>query len=150
MSTHSVCHKCGIIGKSGQMSCCGDGGSWFENCGGSGNAKVGHTWSEGIQACKVGTQPKIIISHQLKHTARHEIMNFSNRVYAVKTNSRAAIMATKTCTFTSANTSAPVPYTTSMMTTAITSGITSITGQQDCEQLINTALHIIILLAIAK
>ena len=34
------------------MSCCGRGGSWFKNCGRAGNAKLHHTWYEGIQACK--------------------------------------------------------------------------------------------------
>ena len=53
-----VCHKCGIIEKSGQNSCCGRGGSWFRNCGGLGNAKPDHTWYEGVQACKIGAQFK--------------------------------------------------------------------------------------------
>ena len=48
----SVCLECGTIQKSGRMSCCGRGGSWFGNCGSAGNAFFGHTWSEGIRACK--------------------------------------------------------------------------------------------------
>jgi surface protein len=47
------CAKCGSIKKSGKMSCCGRGGSWFRDCGSGGNSKFGHTWSEGIQACVV-------------------------------------------------------------------------------------------------
>ena len=46
------CPQCGAIGKSGKYSCCGRGGSWFGNCGGVGHIKLGHTWYEGIQACK--------------------------------------------------------------------------------------------------
>merc|ERR1719201_3088543 len=45
----SVCPTCGTIGKSGKSSCCGRGGSWFRNCGSVENAKLVHTWYEGIQ-----------------------------------------------------------------------------------------------------
>ena len=48
----SACPKCGIIGKSGKISCCGRRGSWFGNCGSADNTKLGHTWHKGIQACK--------------------------------------------------------------------------------------------------
>ena len=34
------------------MSCCGAGGSWFGNCGSAGSTQFGHTWYEGLQACK--------------------------------------------------------------------------------------------------
>ena len=50
--TSTVCLKCGTSGRSGKPSCCGRGGSWFRNCGGAGNAKLDHTWQEGIRACK--------------------------------------------------------------------------------------------------
>merc|ERR1719182_160020 len=53
----STCPKCGT-GKSGKMSCCAHGGSWFRNCGRSGNVKLRHTWYEGIQACKTPAQSK--------------------------------------------------------------------------------------------
>ena len=53
-----VCVKCGTIAKSGKISCCGRGGSWFSNCGGAGNAKLGHAWHDGIQACKARSQSK--------------------------------------------------------------------------------------------
>ena len=49
----SACPTCGTITKSGKMSCCGRGGSWFGDCGSAGNADIGHTWSEGIRACKL-------------------------------------------------------------------------------------------------
>ena len=48
---NAVCHKCGIISKSAKISCCGRGGSWFRNCGSVGNAKLDHTWHEGIRVC---------------------------------------------------------------------------------------------------
>ena len=47
-----ACPKCGTIKKSQQRSCCGVGGAWFNNCGGVGNSKFDHTWTEGIRACK--------------------------------------------------------------------------------------------------
>ena len=47
-----LCPKCGAIQKSGRLSCCGHGGSWFENCGNARSANVDHTWVEGIWACK--------------------------------------------------------------------------------------------------
>ena len=61
----SACPKCGHIMKSGKMSCCGHGGSWFRNCGSAGNANFDHTWVEGIQACKARSQSKIHIGQQL-------------------------------------------------------------------------------------
>ena len=48
----SVCPKCGTIDKSGRISCCGRGGSWFTTCGSDGNTNLEHTWAEGIRACK--------------------------------------------------------------------------------------------------
>ena len=59
-----VCPKCGITKKSGKMSCCGRGGSWFGNCGSAGNTKLDHTWYEGLQACKARAHSKIDIIEQ--------------------------------------------------------------------------------------
>ena len=61
----STCVKCGITKKSGKMSCCGRGGSWFGNCGSAGGAKLEHTWSEGLQVCKERGQSAMVISEQL-------------------------------------------------------------------------------------
>ena len=47
-----ACPKCGITKRSGKISCCGRGGSWFGNCGSVGYETSGHTWYEGLQACK--------------------------------------------------------------------------------------------------
>ena len=47
-----VCPECGTIKKSGKLSCCGRGGSWYGNCGSAGNMNLGHTWQEGIRVCK--------------------------------------------------------------------------------------------------
>ena len=67
-----ACSKCGIIGKSGKLSCCGRGGSWFGNCGSAGEAKLGHKWSEGVEACKAWSQPEIVVGQQL-HGAQDDI-----------------------------------------------------------------------------
>merc|ERR1719174_1643012 len=53
-----VCRKCGTIAKSRKSSCCGRGGSWFRNCGSAGNAKLLHTWYEGILICKTRAPSK--------------------------------------------------------------------------------------------
>ena len=69
-----VCPKCGIAKKSGKISCCGRGGSWFDQCGGAGDTKVGHTWHEGLQACKARAQSSIVIGQQLNgaHQANND------------------------------------------------------------------------------
>ena len=43
---------CATLKKSGKRSCCGPGGAWFKNCGNPGDPKFGHTWFEGLEACK--------------------------------------------------------------------------------------------------
>ena len=63
-SVKPVCLACGIIKKSGKMSCCGHGGSWFENCGNAANANFGHTWYEGIRGCEAG-QFRLGVGQQL-------------------------------------------------------------------------------------
>ena len=65
ISTSSPCPKCGTIARSGKLSCCGDGGSWFGHCGNVGNANFGHTWMEGIQVCK-SQQSQVAVGQQLR------------------------------------------------------------------------------------
>ena len=86
--TVSVCPRCGAIEKSGKSSCCGRGGSWFKACGGAGNTKFHHTWSDGIQACTIRTQQQqgIDSSHGVDMTKY-----------------KAVILTTKTFTFKSVN-----------------------------------------------
>ena len=71
----SVCATCGFIAKSGRISCCGRGGSWFGNCGGAGNAKLAHTWYEGIRACKTLAQSKTAIGQQLNAAQQQKYFN---------------------------------------------------------------------------
>ena len=61
---HSVCHKCGVIKKSGKNSCCGRGGSWFKHCASVSNADLHHTWYEGIHVCETRPQSKRASGHE--------------------------------------------------------------------------------------
>ena len=44
------CPKCGMT-KSGILSCCGRGGTWFGKCGNKVTKFLLYTWIEGIGAC---------------------------------------------------------------------------------------------------
>ena len=55
-----------MIKKSGEMSCCGRGGSWFGKCGSVMDTKFDHTWYEGFHACKTRSQSNIVIGQKLK------------------------------------------------------------------------------------
>ena len=48
----SACLTCGIVTKSGKLSCCARGGSWFGKCGAPSEKKRQYAWHEGIEACK--------------------------------------------------------------------------------------------------
>ena len=58
------CLTCGTINKSGKLSCCARGGSWFGNCGATGNTNHQHTWYEGIQACKARQHRTAVMGQQ--------------------------------------------------------------------------------------
>ena len=145
--TVSVCPRCGTIEKSGKMSCCGRGGSWFDKCGSAGNAKNHHTWSEGIQACKARSQSKVVIGQRLDFAQQKGIDSFQG---VGMTKYKAVIPATKMFVFTSFNTSIPdtasivtstytpdnIPITTSAGTSIITQG---------CLYLLKTSTQISIL-----
>ena len=107
----SECLKCGTIRKSGEASCCGHGGAWSKNCGSAGNSKFGHTWYEGIQACKTRSQSKTVIGQQA-NTAQHESMDSSDG--ANKTNSASVITAVKPFASMSLNMSTPMTVTTTI------------------------------------
>ena len=83
MTFGSVCRKCGIAKKSGKMSCCGPGGSWFGNCGSLGGRQLDHTWQEGLQACSTRRQPGTVIRQQL-NAAQHRINDSSEGASAAK------------------------------------------------------------------
>jgi len=56
----SACLTCGLIKKTGKLSCCARGGSWFGDCAATANADVQHTWYEGVQACKGRQRNKVV------------------------------------------------------------------------------------------
>merc|ERR1712210_249649 len=72
----------GSVKKSRKKSCCGRGGSWYKNCGTSGNKKskkFDHTWFEGIQACKSKSASKsAAASYQEMNAAEKYVFNFAN------------------------------------------------------------------------
>ena len=74
------------------MSCCGRGASWFGNCGSAGDTKRGHTWHEGIQACKARTQLKTVIGQQLNGAQQEKNGSMNG---AGTANSQAVITAAK-------------------------------------------------------
>ena len=67
----SACAKCGTSTKSGKSSCCSPGGDWFGDCADEVDENYGHTWAEGIKACRCKFH---------KHHCRGE--NASVRLYA--------------------------------------------------------------------
>ena len=70
------CPSCGIVPKTGALSCCAPGGSWHKKCGNPGDLNFEYTWSQGIQACKYhasGAQKQFTSSFQT--TISHEFGN---------------------------------------------------------------------------
>ena len=109
--TVAVCPRCGNMEKSGTMSCCGRGGSWFKNCGRIGSTQLHHTWHEGIQACKTRSQSKTVLGQQL-HVAQEKHIDSSQGAHIA--NYEVVIPVTKMFTFASVNSSPPMPDTISM------------------------------------
>ena len=64
VSSSKGCPKCGTIKKSGKLSCCARGGAWFKQCGDVGDSSFGHTWVEGMQACKSVKSPQAMLSRE--------------------------------------------------------------------------------------
>ena len=60
----SACPKCGVIKRSGKLSCCARAGSWFKNCGGDADPKFSHSWTEGVRVCR-GRQSQAVWGQQL-------------------------------------------------------------------------------------
>ena len=74
VSRDSRCPKCGITKKSGKLSCCARGGSWFKTCGDSGDAQYNHTWIEGFRVCDIFASFDEIVSTKLIHEVMLEYM----------------------------------------------------------------------------
>ena len=98
------------------MSCCGRGGSWFKNCGGAGNAKLHHTWYEGIQSCKTRSQSNTFIGNELNGAQQKDT-----------DSSEGADMANYKAGIADPNTSTPMSDTTLIVTSGYTPDNVSIT-----------------------
>ena len=107
-----VCSTCGTINKSGKMSCCGRGGSWFRKCGTSGNTKLHHTWHEGIKACNTWVHSKTTID--AVEQKRNDFYNGAGT--AIST----VVTVVQTLTFIAVNTSTTTPGTTLIVSPANT------------------------------
>ena len=149
----AVCPRCGTIEKSGKMSCCGRGGSWFKHCGGGGNTKLHHTWSEGIQACNARSQSKTGIGEEL-NAGRQQVNDVSqgsatNTFVLASVNTSTLISdaaSTATSTYTSDN--MPITSTNDELTSSIhTSASTSVTTL-GCGNLLKITVYSNILLII--
>ena len=103
-SVSPACSECGIIRKSGKMSCCSRGGSWFGNCGSPGDAKFEHTWHEGIQACD-GRQARAVVGQKLNAFLPKSNTSFNDANKGADMDPKGAVMTVYTLTFTPANTS---------------------------------------------
>ena len=128
-----VCPKCGTIEKSGKMSCCGHGGSWFRNCGGAVSTKLHHTWYEGIQTCKARPQFNVVIKKYFNTTHEKDIGSSSDGAHM--TNFKSVFTIAKSFTLTSfSRTVSNDPDHTSVNTPMITPG---------CKKLLNFDLFYI-------
>ena len=116
-SVSSVCPKCGTIKKSAKSSCCGHGGSWFGNCGSAGNSKFGHTWREGIRACKA-RQFDEVMGQQLHGFQLKSNASFVNSSMGM--NTKAAIAVAQMRASTRAGMLTTMPRTTSTTVSAST------------------------------
>jgi len=90
----SGCLECGTIQKSGKLSCCARGGSWFGDCAATANAKVKHTWYEGIQACKERQHKTAVMGQQRNEVQQHSNASSGDGDAGNVTNSSTDIMAT--------------------------------------------------------
>ena len=52
-----------------KTSCCVRGGDWFKQCGDVGDSNFDHTWTEGVQACKLLT--RLFLDRAQKQVMRH-------------------------------------------------------------------------------
>ena len=125
----SVCPRCGTIAKSGKMSCCGRGGSWFKNCGGLAKMKLQHTWHEGIQICKSKSGPKRFAAQKLNIDQQQDTDSFQG-------GDMTHYKEVKTFTFTSVNTSMSESANT-FVTSSTPVIITSVTAKK-CVNLLQT------------
>ena len=140
-----ACPKCGVINKSGRISCCGRGGSWFGNCGAAGKVKLDYKWSEGIEACKARSQFTKVIGQQL-HGSQYK-SNYSSNDTA-RVNSKAVTTALSTFTSTPGN--KPTPMLDKMLGSQSNSASIDISTAKSIRTPINTSMLIPALIGTKK
>ena len=123
----SMCLECGIIPKSGKMSCCGHGGSWFGNCRNAGNANFGHTWHEGIRVCK-SQQSQIAVDQQIH--APNPKNNASSGHASMGVNSEKVVVTTRIFASKPTATSTPM-LGEKLITVSVNTSITLMTTASD-------------------
>ena len=82
-ATGPICFKCGTVKKSGKLSCCARGGSWFKNCGDAGDSKFEHTWVEGVQACADITSVSLSLKAQVQSMLHNQTV-IAQEIIAVR------------------------------------------------------------------
>ena len=82
-SVSTSCPACGIIKKSGKTSCCGHGGSWFEDCGSAGNTDFSHTWHEGIRSCRTPRSPVVVEQKLLSSSFDDDSVGINSKAVVV-------------------------------------------------------------------
>ena len=147
VTVSSVCPKCGIAKRSGKSSCCGRGGSWFGNCGSTGDTKVDHTWYEGLQACKARTQSKTVIGQQLNGVQQGS-KAVSTTVFAmVPASANTSKVTASIATANTANTtSTHIAISHNFPPVLVTAPVHTTTTSRGCERLLDIHVHISLLL----
>ena len=95
-----VCTKCAMSKKSGELSCCARGGSWFGKCGNFRDIFEYH-WDDGVDACK--QMARAMNDHQTKTKSKSKRLgsgydgNSSKvSIFVSKTKSESTFMAVNT------------------------------------------------------
>ena len=102
----AICTECGKIQKSGKLSCCSRGGSWFGHCGSIGNAHFSHAWYEGVRVCKAR---QFRTELEMQQHASQPKSNSSSDGISVDTKSREVSSTAYAFVSTSTNISATGP-----------------------------------------
>ena len=78
------CSTCGVFKKSGRVSCCAHGGSWFGKCGNVDDPRSDHTWMDGIRVCDVfahdsSRESVLNAAFAQSHTVTHSVNTAERR-----------------------------------------------------------------------
>ena len=91
----SICQECGIMHKSGKLSCCGRGGSWYGQCRRAGDENLGKTWYEGVRICKalqVQVPHGVVVGQQLYDVRPEPNASFDDAITGAESEANPVIM----------------------------------------------------------